>query len=344
MKITLIIMLLYLNMTSQIQLGNVQLNNVTSFEITESIDEISNTAKITIPRMFQQLDGKPILEQIKEGDKVVINAGYYRDNDLDIKTEFVGYIREIKSSRPLEIYCDDEMYLLQQTNYVKSYKETTLLQVLKEIIPSTIRIECPDVNLGKLQIDNASAFVVLQNLKDNHGLYSKMFNGVLKVGLRDLLDANIPGVVHEYTLNPTNTNGNFIKQNNLTFKRKEDFQLKVRVTATNPNTKDKKKKIQVEVGSKMPNASLISLTYPGRVSESELKAYAESIYNKRCYDGYTGSITGFGVPRVHAGDAVQLINADDEPGNYKYLVEKTVISYNESGGFSRKNDLSYKIG
>jgi hypothetical protein len=343
MKIILI-MMLYLNMASEVQLGGVKLANVTEFEITESIDDVSNTAKITIPRVYQKLNEKSLLEQINVGDKVVIKAGYYADGEAALTPEFTGYIREVGAERPLAIYCDDESYILHQTSYVKSYKAATLAQVLKDVMPAGVTVECPDVALGKFHIDNASAFAVLKGLREEYGLYSRLQDGVLKVGLRDMLSSGVPGESHTYTLNPTGSDGNFVKKNELKFKRKEDYQLRVKATAIDATAGQKKKKVTAEVGSKREHASVLHVTYPGKMTEQALRAYAASIYNKRCYDGYTGSVTGFGTPRVHAGDAITLIGAEDAAGNFTYLVEKVTISYNSSEGFSRKCDLSYKIG
>ncbi|MFV0378347.1 MAG: hypothetical protein ACK5JD_13720 [Mangrovibacterium sp.] len=330
----LIIMLLFLNMTARVTLGNVQLNNISSFEVQESILDMSNTAKITIPRNYAALDGKFILEQFKVGDPMAIYAGY----DGELALEFKGYIREIESDYPLVIHCDDETYPLRQNDLVKSYPAATLRQVLTDIIPDGLSFNCPDVSLGRFQIDHESSFQVLQRIKEDYGLYSRLQNGVLSVNLRDL--TNSSGLtVHSYVLNPGDKIMNLVKKNELKYKRKEDYKLHVKVTALKPDGK----KQTVEVGSKTKDASLIQVTYPGTYSEAELLAYATSIYNKRCYDGYNGTITGFGTPRTHAGDALEISDKDEEQRSGRYLIEKVVISYDEGSGFSRENSLSYKL-
>ena len=110
MKTVLIagIMMLYLNLTAMATLGKVMLKNVSQFEISESIMEMSNTAKITIPKTYSKLDQKTILEYFKVGDPVKIEAGYYREDFRDVALEFTGFIREIESDIPLVIHCDDE--------------------------------------------------------------------------------------------------------------------------------------------------------------------------------------------------------------------------------------------
>ncbi len=332
-------MMLFMNMLSYVTLGNVKLDNVTSIKITESINEVSNVAKLTIPKHYRLNDQKTILEQFKVGDPVTISFGYYKEDNVDIEVEFTGYIREIESDLPLVLLCEDESYILRQTNVIKSWRSATLLQVLREIVPSGITVECPVVPLGRFQIDNASVYDVLNKIKEDYGLYSRLKNGVLRVGLRDLVDMKQMQATHAYVLNPTSVAGDFTKSNDLKFKRKTDFKLKVKVTCVDSANKKK----TVEVGSKDADASVINITYPGSFTEAELRKYGESIYNKRCYDGYTGSITGFGTPRTHAGDALQIEDKDDISRSGKYLIEAVDITYSSDSGISRNNTLSYRL-
>ena len=336
-KVILIItaMLLFLNMTAQVQLGNVSLKNISSFEIDENILEMSNTAKIVIPRNYSKLKDKAILEQIKAGDPITLDVGY----DGDLQREFTGYIREIESDAPLVIHCDDETYPLRQTNYIKSYQDATLKQVLTDIIPSFISFDCPDVRIGKYHIDNASAFAVLQDLMKHYGLYSRLQQGVLKVGLAYDFADNTTN--HIYTINapadrPYQKN---VKKNDLKFKRKEDFKVRYKAISNNANGK----KTVVIVGNKEKDASERPLNFPGGLTEAQLRERATAVMAKTVYDGYTGDITGFGLPRTHAGDTLELRDSLEPERAGRYLIEKVNISYSLSSGFSRKNTLSYKI-
>ncbi len=327
-------MMLYLNMNARVTLGNVLLKNVSQFEISENILEISNTAKITIPKAYGALNGKKILEQFKVGDPVTIEAGY----DGEFVREFTGYVREIDSDIPLVIHCDDETYPLRQTNYVKSYRDATLRQVLADIIPATITVDAPDLKLGKFQIDNASAFAVLQDLIKDYGLYSRLQNGTLRIGLAYDFGASVQD--HKYIINaPVEKvyKGN-VKKNELKYRRKEDYKIRFRATALNPNGT----RTEAIIGSKDRDASERTLNFAGPLTVAQLTDTAKAISAKIVYDGYTGTITGFGVPRTHAGDALVIDDRDESDRGGKYLIEKVGITYDE-GGFSRKNSLSYKI-
>jgi len=326
-------MLMYLNMTSQVTLGNVFLKHISGFEINENILEMSNTAKITIPRNYAKLGDKSILEQFKVGDRMKIECGYYADKSdiVTFQPEFTGYIREIESDFPLIIHCEDESYVLRQTSYIKSYTTVTLKQLLTDIIPSSVTWECPDVYIGKYHIDKASAFAVLIDLVKEKGLYSRMNNGHLKVGLA--YDFVGKSKVHEYQIRLN------VKQNELKYKRKEDFKIRFKAVATNPNGK----KTTVTLGSNETNASERTLNFAGPMTKEQLTEAARGVMAKLVYDGYTGTITGFGTPRTHAGDALKLIDKLEPERAGTYLIEKVDITYNESDGFQRKNYLSYKV-
>lgn len=320
-------MLAYLNMISRVTIGNILLNNISEYKISENVLEMSNTAEITIPRNYKKLANKAILEQFKVGDSVKIESGY---ND-DFAIEFTGYVSEIESDFPLIIHCEDESYILRQTKYVKAYQAATLQQILADIIPKSIKWDAPVVNIGKYQIDKASAYTVLSDLVKNYGLYSRIKNGHLKVGLAyDFADMSHN---HVYVI------GGNIKKNDLKYKRTQDFKLRFKAVATNPNGK----KTTVTVGSKETDASERTLNFAGPMTEAQLKEKATGVMAKLVYDGYSGSITGFGVPRTHSGDALTIRDKYEPERAGTYLIEKVDITYNESDGYQRVNTLSYKI-
>jgi len=322
-------------MNSNLIIGNVLLKNVSQIEINESVDELSNTAKIVIPHNYGKLDGKSILENFVVGSVVEIKLGY----NGEYNTEFKGYIREIETNYPVVIHCDDESFVLRRSNFTLSYKNATLKDVLKDIIPKDIEINCPDITLGKFQVDKESAFQVLQRIKTSFGFYSRVKNNVLYVNLRDLANARDIKDVHRYSLSSGTINGGGIKKNDLIFKRKEDYKLKVVVASV----QSKGKKITIEIGSTDKDASTINVSYPGNHTESELRKFGQQIYLKRCYDGYTGSVTGFGSPHTHAGDVLEIVDRDEPDRAGRYFIEGVNITYNEDKGFSRENKLSYKV-
>ena len=176
----------------------------------------------------------------------------------------------------------------------------------------------------------ASTYIVLNKLKEELGLYSRLQDNTLHVGFawdwHPDATSNYTYTIHEN-----------VKKNDLKFRREADFNTKVRVSIRQPNGKIEK----VEYGSDDPDAAVTSITVANR-SVADAKAIAEARYRKSVYNGYTGSITGFGVPRTHAGDALTIKDKLEPSREGTYLIEKVSISYGR-GGFSRNNELAYKI-
>lgn len=329
-------MKLYLNMNSRLTIGDVLLENITSGEITENINEISTLGTITIPREYKKLEGKPLLENIAVGDSVILELGY----NGEYYEEFSGYLTEIEAEKPLVLHVQDESWKLKQTNIKKSYASCALKQVLTDITSSLgIKIICPDMNLGKLIIDNVSAWAVLDKIKQDYGLYSRLSGKTLTVQLRDLLKGDSL-TNHTYILSPISPDdGYFTKKNDLKFKRKEDYKLRVKVSSVHKDGKIE----SAEAGSKEENASKLTINYPGVFTKAELQKLANQLHLARCYDGFHGSITGFGYPRTHAGDTLTIEDRENAERTGRFLIEKVNITWDESGGYSRKNELGYLL-
>lgn len=316
---------MYLNLQAKVKVGNATFENISSLEITESVIELSDKAKVVIPRNYKSLAGNPVLDVIKVGDKASIYLGY----NGNLSLEFEGYIREIESDTPLILHLDDEMYLLKMTNYLESWEKISLKEILKTIAPG-YSIQCPDLSLNKFSINNNSAYQVLMHLKQQYGLYSYLKEKTLHCGFAyDIKDKAIKEHTYEFKKN--------IKKNDLKYKRKEDYKIKIIAIANRPDGK----KSKLEIGSKENNASCRTLNF-GNIEDSELKKLANAELNKLCFDGYTGSITGFGVPRTKAGDTLKIIDKEEPERAGKYLIEGVKIRYGKTY-FERINKLSYKV-
>ena len=317
----------YLNMYCRVELGAVLMPQVVSFTISENIKSLGNSATIVLPRNISKLKGKPVTDYIKTGDKVVVHAGY---ND-NMAVEFTGYIRHIGAEIPLVIQCDDEFYPLKQNNLVKSYAATTLKQILQDIMPGYV-IECPDMSFSKYVIDNASTYRVLQQLQKDYGLYSRVTDKAIRVGLAwDWNNGKLTRHKYHFQKN--------VKSSSLEWKSTDDFHNRVEVKLD--KVKGQTQKV-VKYGSNETDASVLSVHING-MSEQEAKEIAQAIYTNNSFDGFRGKFRGFGLPRTHAGDAAELTNGYEPEKDGAYLIEHVEIGFNEQEGYYRDNYLSYKI-
>lgn len=322
---------LYLRMNSRLTVTNPETKQGARFDhiaeaiIKESVKTIGDTATIIIPRNYGNLPEKGVLQYIKAGYTVLLELGY----NGEYFEEFKGYIREVGSGFPVKIFCDDAFYLLRKNNFNKSWASVSLRQLLSEIA-SGYKIECPDVQLGAFQIDNASTLVVLQELQQQYGFYSFLKGDTLFCQYA----FDVRGVTNKiHTYNFTKN----VKKSNLTFKRKEDFKIKIVAISNLSNGK----KIKVEVGNKEKDASVRTRNFKNK-TESELRELALKELDRLVFNGFEGNITGFGYPRVMAGDTLELVSPNEPEQNGNYLVESVTKKYTNAY-YERICDLSYKI-
>ncbi len=318
----------YLNQVSQISIGKLTFKNVNNIEIKQSVNELSDTAVITLPRFFKKLNDKYPLDYIKYGDKVVINFGY---KEFGIEKQYEGFVRYIGSDAPIVITCD-QLYPLRQNNFVASFKTATLRQILTTITKGTMikKVECPDVNLGKYLINNSSTYQVLEKIKEEFGFFVRVYGTVLHVGWAwDWRPGYSKKHIYHFQKNVKDPNG-------LTYQRKDAFNVRVRVKVRNA----KGKASYVEVGSKEKNATVYTIDYAAS-SEKVAKQIADSRLKKSVYDGYVGNIKGFGYPIVNAGDSIEIINNREPYRQGTYLVESVSKEYGD--GITMTNDLAFKI-
>jgi hypothetical protein len=159
-----------------------KLRGVSSIEIKKSVHQIIQTAKVQLPlsvllRNNDLLERIKLTDKIKEGDKISLAFGYDGDN----KTEFTGYIKRINPKQPLELECEDEMYLLRKVNMKKSFKKNDVRDVLQFVVDSVyhefgIRFKLynniPKVTVTNFLINGANGISVLQELGDKYFLAS----------------------------------------------------------------------------------------------------------------------------------------------------------------------------
>lgn len=294
-------------------------------EITESVRELGNKARIVLPRNYKELAGKGVLEYIKVGDPVKVELGF----DGRYYQEFTGFISEVESGAPLVLHCDDEFYPLKQNSFNNSWKSVSL-KTLLHYVSDGLEVSCPDVELGNFEILNVSTYRVLWELQRSFGFYSWVKDGVLNCHFG--YDLGQTGDEHTYTFYDN------VKKNDLKYKRAEDVKVRVKGISNLRNGK----KLTFEVGPEGRDVSIRTLNF-GPLSEAELKKATEEQYKKLAFDGYNGSVTGFAYPRTHAGDTLKIVDREEPDREGRYRIEKTVIRYGLDSGFERENTLSFKL-
>ena len=328
----------YLNINIRITVaGKIQFSAVKQIEITQSIELLTTTAKVELPREFKNarrdgqsfsIERKNLLELIKVGDSIRIEAGY----NGAYFTEFEGYITQIGADIPLLLTCEDEMYQLKNKPLInKTYASVSLKQLLKDIA-SDYETEVLDMQLGKLMIERSSPYKVLEELKRQYGIHCSFRMGKLVAGLKTDFKSK---AVYHFTFDK-----NFRQSRDLKYKTKNERKVLLKAESSQKGTS---KKVTYQYGEE--GGSERTLHAPLNLSQEELKDFTEKAYNSSVFDGYEGTLESFGYPRTKAGDTIALTdpNYPDKHRDGLYLLESVSIYLNAQDGYKRKNKLSMKL-
>lgn len=331
------VMIFYLCMQAQVSVAGIRLDNVSSVEVKKSVKELTDTATVTIPATATLQGFMPIKNFVKVGDEIAISLGYFTEDGTiepedGIAVEFRGFVTEISADVPLVLSCDN-MYELRKSNITQNFKNTTLKKVLEQILPAGYTFETYDVSLGNYVVENASAFDVLAEVQQKYGLFCRLDGNHLRVKMA--YDYASPQT-HSYYLNGSNCN---VKKNELVYRSVEQRKLRIKAISKLANGSE----ISVWVGNKYKDASERTLHFFDITSESELKKIAEAELAKASYDGFDGTVSGFGTPRTNPGDVLNIVNPENERQNGSYMIEEVQINYSSSAGFERVNTLGFKL-
>ncbi len=317
---------------SEINIGDYLFRSVNEVEITKSVEELSDTAVIKMPSKFvirKNGEEKLVETALKVGDKVEIKLGYEGKYE---GVEFVGYITAIGSKIPLEIKCEDAMWLLRRKNITHAFNDKTKLKtILQKVVEGTevqLSDKIPSLKVDKFIIKEANGAQVLQKLKEQLALSIYLDNeGKLYAGLEQM---NNIGKEAIYDLNYN------LVENNLEYKSAEQKRLKVKYTYI--NAKNEKK--SVEVGDK--DGELRTFHTSIVSDEKKMEEMANAELKKLKYDGFEGSVKSFLMP--YAEPSMTAVIRDKEHPNRegKYFIKKVTTTYSDSGA-RRTIEISNKL-
>lgn len=292
-----------------------------SVEVTSSWEDLTDVANIVTPRKLR-LQGQDIVQGeslFRRGDAVSIRLGY--DGVYD--DVFSGYLAGITPGVPLRFRCEDAMWKLKQTNFTLSYKAPTLRQILTDISP--IPFEAIDAQIGPTRYTNLSAARILEELRKTYGLQSWVRDGKLYSGL-----AYRPDMAARHTFQ---FEVNII-DDNLEYMREDDVAFRIKAVSMMPDNS----KVELELGD--PEGETRTLIFIG-LSKAELQAAAEREMDRLRYEGYKGSFSTFGQPKVNHGDYVTIVDQRYGDRNGTYLV-KRVTTTGGTGGYRQEIELDIK--
>ncbi len=330
-------------MTCDITFGDkYRIRGVNGIEIKKSVHQLIQTAKVLLPLsvVMKSSDLKmeriKIIDKIKEGDTISIAFGYNGNN----LTEFTGYIRKINPKQPLEIECEDEMYLMRKLFLKKSFPKNDVKDVLQYLSDEVYKMfkirfklhdDIPQVTVKNFLIKGANGLAVLQELSDKYLLNSYLvtINGekVLYCGLTYGLQ--LQRVKHVLNKNTISIDDLKFQPNDQTYK------IEIRHIPLDG------KEIKYEFGDKN-GIALIPVRVQGNKTKAELQHIADAEFEKYKTSGYKGSFETFLIPYVEPGFIDDLTDEQFKDRSGSYYIGTVTTTFNTSGG-RRKPEIDIRV-
>lgn len=313
------------------EIGGFIFNAVNDIEITKSVEDMGDTAIIKLPTRFkvkQNGERKYTEDAIKVGDSVRITLGYEGKYS---GVEFTGYVKKISPKIPLEIHCEDAIWLLRRKSITKTWESTTMKEVLQEVVKDTpiqLASEIQDIKLDKWIIRNANGAQVLESFKKD--LLMSVFitdDGKLYCGLQQLTNIG-QTVVYDLNFN--------LVDNSLEFKSKEDRKIKIKYTYIDA----KNQRQSIEVGDPDGEQREYHTSVISDMKKLEEMAKAEIVKLK--YDGFDGDVTSFLIPFATRGMKAKFIDSEHPNREGNYFIKKVVTTFG-TGGARRKVTIGNRL-
>ena len=316
-----------LKMVFDIVIGNYRLKMVDAVKVKHSVEQLSDTATITLPAMVEGAALK-VEDKLKVGSEATIKLGY----DDRLQTEFKGYLKAINTDGGnLTLECEDAIYLFDKKVSDVELTNISMKALLEKVVKqvdSTFTVQSEfDFTWKKFTFYHATARDVLKKVQDETKANIWFRDGVLHVQPQ-YAQASGKTVVFDFARN--------IETSNLKYRKASDRKVEVTVELTDATGKKTEVKYGTEGGKTIKRVG-------NGMSETEAKKIAENEYNLWCYDGYEGSFTGWLIPFVEPGDAVRLKDADYEYKEGVYYVSGTEVSFSKDGG-KRTINLGRRLG
>lgn len=321
--------------------GKYVLRGVNQIEIKLSVHQLIQTAKIKLPlsvvmRNKDMQERIKIIDKIKEGDSIKLEFGH----DGNHRTEFEGFIKRINYSMPLELECEDELYLLRTVTYKESFKKIGLRELLEFVlrgfeqktdIKYQLYDKMPEMTFSKFQMREANGIDILQELKEKYGLtsYLTTINGVktLYCGLAYTLEKGRVKI---------SLGRNTIGTPELKYEGITDKKYKIKVVNFNRNgTKN-----EYEFGD--ANGEQRTMHFFGDNDKKHLETMANAEMEKFSSKGYRGSFDTFLVPFIEPGTVAEITDPQFPDRKGTQYIGTVTTTFGVSGA-RRKSEIDIKV-
>lgn len=305
--------------------GRYRLAMLEAVEIQKSVDILTCTAAVTVPAIVYNQALKHE-DYAKVGDAISIKLGY----DDNLVNEFDGYIQRIDTDDDtLTFNCEDNMYLTRKPVEDKQFTTTTIKAIAHYCLKACglNKINCDyDITYEKFVISKANAFDVFKKLKEETKATIYFVDDTLHIHPPFVEKGGT--VVYDFAVN--------VESSDLKYRRKDDRKITIEINSVGTDGK----KTKSNYGTTGGEIHKMNVTSP--MSKDNLTKVAETEFNRLCFDGYEGSVTGWLIPFVLPSYSAKVIDGDYEFKTGTYYVTAVQTNYDENGG-TRKVTIGKKL-
>lgn len=334
-------------LNSNIEIGQYNSIKPHSVKVTKSVHSFEDKCVIKIPAVAVLKKNGELLKNpfvptfapiqfsvaklINEGDKVFVELGY----NGKLVQEFEGFVSRVNFTTPVEIECEGFSYQLRQNSYNRSFKKTTLREILEYLVKGTdiiLNDHNAKVPITKFLIEKGTTGTdALESLrKALVNSINFQFNGNKLSATIDYLNR---GLDVKYQLGY-----NVIKDNNLKLHEAKNGPVSINIIGQ----KNDGTQTYVIAGTHLKKVKSVTKVHAGEGLSKVLKThavtdhatltqFAEGISKKTNYDGYEGKITCFLQPFCQPGYRAMIDDKKYPERSGNYLVESTEVTYGTSG-------------
>jgi hypothetical protein len=305
-------------LTCQIAIGNHLFDQVHQVEIEKSWKTLGDSATIKLPY-------EGWARSIKPGDPVSIRLGYMGKYDRE---EFTGYVSQVDETKPLEILCEDNIYLMKRVNIKASYSNINLKELVQNIVNEVnskypeagikLHSQIQDVQFEKFRLNNVTAANAMKKLREEYGLTSLFLGNQLYVGQAYTeTPADLPTVNYSFQYN--------VIEHALKYHKAEDVRLKVKAI----NIRKDNTRTEIELGDE--DGELRTLHFYNINNEAQLKLLAKEELQRLKFDGYEGDFLTFLIPFSEPGMAADIRDPQYPERSGKYFIDEVTTTFGING-------------
>ena len=287
-------------------------------EIEKNVENLADVAVITLPETVLNQALK-VKDKIGRGSEVLIKAGY----NGDLKTEFIGFVRDITTDGSLKIHCEDALFLFRKGIKDKMLKPTSVKKiadyVCSEIGEGYKVVVEGDLAYEKFVIHQATGYDVLMKLQEETK-YNIYFNTEKKE-----LHIHPPFIEKKdngYVIYCMQKN---IEKSSLEYKKAIDRKFELTI--------EKTKKDGTVVTEKIGQSGGETKTLKvGSLDAKSVKMRAEAEFKEFASDRYEGSFDTWLIPYCEPTYSAKIVDFDYPEQSALYYVKATKINISSSGG------------